>query len=187
MRESIGLMEFNSIAKGIEVTDTLLKASEVELVFSSPVCPGKYLIMITGEVAAVRNSLKSGKKNAEGFLVDDNVIPRVHEKVFPAISGTTEVEEIDAVGIIDMYSSVSAVVAADQAVKAAEVELIEIRLARALGGKAYVIVTGDVADVRSAVDKAVEAVRDEGLLLGTVVIPSPHPELFNTLLGRYPF
>jgi len=182
MRESIGLMEFNSIAKGIEVTDTLLKASEVELVFSSPICPGKYLIIIAGEVAAVRNSIDKGKKISDGFLVDVNVIPQVHDKVFPAIAGTTDIVKMGAIGVIDAYSSVSAVVAADQAVKTAEVELVEIRLARALGGKAFVIITGEVADVRSAVQGGVEAIREEGLLLGTVVIPSPHPNLIRSLM-----
>jgi len=182
MRESIGLMEFNSIAKGIEVTDVLLKASEVKLLFSSPICPGKYLIIITGEVAAVQNSIGDGKKISDGFLIDVNVIPQVHEKVFPAIAGTTEIEEMGAVGVIDAYSSVSAVVAADQAVKTADVELVEIRLARALGGKAFVIITGEVADVRSAVHGGVEAIKEEGLLLGTVIIPSPHPELKKVLM-----
>lgn len=182
MREAIGLMEFNSIAKGIEVIDTLLKASEVELVFSSPVCPGKYLIIISGEVAAVRNSIESGKKISGGFLIDDNVIPQVHEKVFPAIAGTGNVRELGAIGVIDTYSSVSAVVAADQAVKTSDVDLIEIRLARALGGKAFIIITGEVADVRSSVQGGIDAIREDGLLLGSIVIPSPHPDLLRTLL-----
>jgi microcompartment protein CcmL/EutN len=182
MREAIGLMEFNSIAKGIEVTDTLLKASEVKLLFSSSICPGKYLIIITGEVAAVRNSIDDGKKISAGFLIDVNVIPQVHEKVFPAIAGTTDITEMGAVGVIDAYSSVSAVVAADKAVKTADVELVEVRLARALGGKAFVIITGEVADVRSAVQGGVDAIKEEGLLLGTVIIPSPHPELKNILM-----
>jgi len=183
MREAVGLMEFNSVAKGIEVTDILLKAAEVELVFSSPVCPGKYLIMITGRVAAVKNSMKEADKISDGFLVDRNIIPQVHEKVFPALIGTTEIHNIEAIGVLDVYSSVSAVVAADQAVKAADVELVDLRLARALGGKAFVIVTGEIADVEAAVNKAVEFIKEDGLLLGTVVIPSPHKDLIDTLLG----
>lgn len=182
MTEAIGLMELNSIAKGIEVTDVLLKASEVELVFSSPVCPGKFIIIIRGEVAAVKNSVSSGEKICDGFLVDLSVIPRVHDKVFPAITGTSDIREPGAIGVIDAYSSVSAVVAADQAVKTADVDLVEIRMARALGGKAFVIITGEVADVRAAVSAGVEAIREEGLLLGTVVIPAPHPELLRTLM-----
>ncbi len=183
MRESIGLMEFNSIAKGIEVTDVLLKASEVELIFSSPVCPGKYLIMISGEVEAVKNSLGKGADISDGFLIDQSVIPQVHEKVFPAIAGTTLPEVMGAIGVIDCYSSVSAVVAADKAVKSADVDLLEIRLARALGGKAFVIITGEVADVRAGVDNGVESIKEHGLLLGTVVIPSPHQDLLETLIG----
>jgi len=97
--------------------------------------------------------------------------------------GTTEIHNIEAIGVLDVYSSVSAVVAADQAVKAADVELVDLRLARALGGKAFVIVTGEIADVEAAVNKAVELIKEDGLLLGTVVIPSPHKDLIDTLLG----
>lgn len=51
MIETVGFLELNSIAKGVEAADAILKAAQVELTFAKPVCPGKYSILFTGEVA----------------------------------------------------------------------------------------------------------------------------------------
>ena len=46
--ESIGFLEFSSIAKGIEAADTVLKAAAVDVLFAHPVCPGKYSLLFAG-------------------------------------------------------------------------------------------------------------------------------------------
>jgi microcompartment protein CcmL/EutN len=87
----------------------------------------------------------------------------------------------DALGIIETFSLASAVVCADASVKVADVSLIEVRLGRGLGGKSFVTLTGDVAAVKSAIE-AVRALEEaEGMIAGTVVIPSPHRDILQTL------
>ncbi len=71
---------------------------------------------------------------------------------------------------------------ADAAVKTANVKLIEIRLAMALGGKAFVTLTGTVADVRSAVEAGAAVVAAKGLLTNKVVIAKPRPELLREMI-----
>jgi microcompartment protein CcmL/EutN len=71
---------------------------------------------------------------------------------------------------------------ADAAVKAARVELIEIRLAMALGGKAFLTLTGNVAAVESAVEVGAQVVAGRGMLVNKVVIPSPRPELLREMI-----
>ena len=61
-------------------------------------------------------------------------------------------------------------------------ELIEIRLAMAMGGKAFVTMTGDVAAVQSAVEAAAQVVGQKGMLVNKVVIPHPRPELLNEMI-----
>lgn len=39
---TIGFLELNSIAKGIQAADMMLKAAEIRLVSARPSCPGKY-------------------------------------------------------------------------------------------------------------------------------------------------
>ena len=179
---AIGVLETNVIARGILSADTIVKTAEVELLFASPVCPGKYLIIIQGAVAAVKSSLIAGSEIAGETLVNYTVIPNIHPEVFPAIAGSTDIDKVDAIGVVETYSAPTAIMVGDEAVKSAQVRLIEIRMSRAIGGKALVILTGDVGAVRAAVDAGVNRVKGEGLILSVAIIPAPHPDLVKTLL-----
>ncbi len=182
MIRAIGLVEFVSIAKGIEAADAMLKAANIELLDAKPVCPGKYIVLICGDVSAVENSVRAGKNIGEGSVVDDFVIPNVHPAVIKAISFATNVEELQALGVIESFAIASLIVSADAAVKTGEVDLIEVRVGMGIGGKSFVTLTGDVGAVKSAINAGSEACREKGMLVETVVIPSPHKELKSSIL-----
>lgn len=176
------MLETNSVAKGVECADEMIKAAEVEILMARSSCPGRYMVMIAGDVGAVQNSVDVGKERADEFLVDTFVIPNAHPAVFPALSCSTQITTIEAVGIIETYTVASCITAADAAAKAADVELIEIRCATGLAGKSFVTMTGDVGSVKAAVDAGVEALQDEGMIQAHVVIPSLSKELYTSLL-----
>ncbi|HNT98973.1 MAG TPA: BMC domain-containing protein, partial [Elusimicrobiales bacterium] len=50
---AIGGVELSSIAKGLETADAMLKTSDVRILVSRSICPGKYVILVSGEVGAV--------------------------------------------------------------------------------------------------------------------------------------
>ncbi|HBV85881.1 BMC domain-containing protein [Desulfosporosinus sp.] len=179
--EAIGLVELNSIAKGIEAADAMLKAAQVELLEAKPVCPGKYIVMISGDVAAVQSSVDAGKSIGATAAIDDFILPNVHPHVIKAISSASEVNEIKALGIIETFSISSLIVAADTAAKAGQVDLIEIRIGMGIGGKSFVTLTGDVSSVTSSVEAGVVLASDRGMLIEKVVIPSPHYNLKQCL------
>jgi microcompartment protein CcmL/EutN len=181
-KDSIGLIELTSIAAGFQVCDTMLKTADVDLVLSRSICSGKYMVMVRGDVAAVQASVTAGIGSGRFSVIDSFVIPNLHESVFPAISGASKVETLEALGIVESFSVASLIEGADAAVKTANVELIEIRLAMALGGKAFATMTGDVAAVQSAVDAAAAVVGQRGMLVNKVVIPHPRPELLNEMI-----
>lgn len=179
MISAIGLIELTSIAKGYEVADTLLKTANVQIVFNRTICPGKFMVMIAGDTDAVSSSIAAGLDLAGDTVVDELIIPNVHPEVFPAISGTRVIEKTEALGIIETFSVASIIEAADAAVKAANVQLMEIHLAMAIGGKGYVTLTGAVAAVTAAVQAGAEHVRHKGLLVNKVVIPQPRAEILQ--------
>jgi microcompartment protein CcmL/EutN len=182
MITSIGLIEFNSIARGIESADIMLKAGNVDLVFSKPVCPGKYLTLVTGDVGAVKTSIASGLDAGGGSVVNNLIIPRVHPNVIPAINATAEITGVEAVGVVEYFDIASAIIGSDAASKAANVKLIEVRLGMGIGGKSYFTLCGQVSDVRSAVNAAISESEERGAVVNSCVIPSPTPELFNEML-----
>lgn len=181
MMETIGFLELNSIAKGVEAADAMLKAAETELIDIKASCPGKYYILITGDVAAVKSSLEAGEAVGEGFVIDKVIIPRVHPQVIKAIHMANEPEKVNAVGVMEFFSVTASLYAADAAVKASEVTLLEIRLGTGIGGKSFVVLTGDVSAVNEAVNCGISQETSKGMLISSVVIPSPRKEIFDSL------
>jgi microcompartment protein CcmL/EutN len=179
---SIGLIELTSVAAGYQVTDAMLKTAAVDLMLSRSICSGKYMVMVKGEVGAVEASVAAGVSSGHFSVIDSFVIPNLHESVFPAIAGSSKVEALEALGILESFSVAALIEGADAAVKTADVQLIEIRLAMALGGKAFVTLTGDVAAVQSAIDAGAAVVGAKGMLVNKVVIPRPRPELLNEMI-----
>lgn len=181
-KRAIGLIELRSVARGMLTTDAMLKAADVGLLRAHVVCPGKYIILIAGTISHVNNAIQTGKQVAPDVVLDYFVLPNVHPSVFPALTATTEIDEVKAIGVIETFTLAAAIVAGDTAVKAAQVNLIEIRLPFAMGGKAFCIFTGEVSAVRNAVNSAAEQMKEEGVIDSFVVIPAPHQGLIDKLL-----
>lgn len=177
MDPAIGLIETNSIAAGIQVGDAMVKRAAVHLLEARSICPGKYMVLISGETAPVEEAMQAGRALGADAIVDQLLLPNVHRGVFPAIAGAVEMERVEALGIIETITVATAIVAADAAVKAADVTLTEIRLANGLGGKSFVLLVGDVSNVEAAVEAGARPARAEGLLVRAVVIPQLHPEM----------
>jgi microcompartment protein CcmL/EutN len=180
--QALGMIEVVSIPAGIEAGDTMMKAAAVQLVSAYPVCAGKYIVVITGEVSAVKSSVAAGIEIGGMKIVDSIVIASVDEQVPKAINMCNDFGKIEAIGAIETFSLCAAVVAADALVKAADVRLIEVRLGRGLGGKAFITLTGKVAAVTAAVKAAKSLDEVEGLMSESVVIPSPHPDIAEVLV-----
>lgn len=183
MIKTIGMIETISVIRGIEVTDAMLKAAKVELVFARPVCTGKWLVMVEGDVGAVKTSIEAGVEVAGEFLQDRLVIPQIHPQVIPALSAVGQLGKGPALGAVETFTVSSGVRAADAAAKMADIDLLEVRMAIALGGKCYLLFTGEVSAVSAAVEAASSQARNEGLLVSTILIPNPRPELIEALSG----
>lgn len=179
---TIGCVELNSVAWGMHVADEMIKAASVRLVMARPTCPGRYIVVVTGDTGAVTSSVEVGRALAGEMTVDWFTIPSVHGDVIPALSGTSIAPKINALGVIETSTAASCILAADAAAKSGDVQLIEIRMAAGLAGKAYVTMTGDVGSVKASVEAGIAGVGDAGPVLSHVVIPSPSEELKSYLL-----
>lgn len=182
MGVSIGAVELNSVAAGVVAGDVMLKAANVDLVVAQPTCPGKFIVIVAGDTSSVETAVAAGQAEGRDKVVDTLMIPSVDKEVVPAIMRTSAPEQRESVGVIETFSLASAVLAADYAVKSAAIDLIEVRLGRGLGGKAFVVVTGKVSDVTTATEYARAQLAKDGMILNITVVPSLHPDLYQALL-----
>jgi microcompartment protein CcmL/EutN len=171
---ALALIEYNSIAEGIAIADNICKRADIRILQSFPVCPGKYITLFSGNVADVEESLKAGMDTVRYSYVDSFMIANVHPQVLRACIGTTDAKFSDALGVIETYSCASAIYAADVSAKAAAIDILGMRLAMGIGGKAYYTFTGTLFDVEIAAEAGKAYAKEKGLLAGSEVITSPH-------------
>lgn len=177
----IGALELSSVGIGYRALDLMLKAAEVKIILARTICSGKYLIVLSGPVSDVESAIAAGKEAAAGALIDELILNSVHPSVFPALGQSVAIsgEDLRALGIVESFSGVSILAAADAAAKAADIILFRIHVAMALGGKGFLLMTGEQHAVEAAVDAAVSEVGKRGLLVSRVIIPRPDPALIN--------
>ena len=56
MSKAIGMVEYKTVSAGMTAADTMIKTAEIEVIQASTVCPGKYIVLVTGELSAVKAS-----------------------------------------------------------------------------------------------------------------------------------
>jgi len=177
MGPALGVVELASIARGHRVADAMLKRAPVRLLRAEPVSPGKFVILIEGDVASVDESFRVGTDVAGDRTVDKLFLPQPHEALWPALAGSAKAGEgVESLGIVETTTVAATVRAADAAAKAARVRITEMQLARGIGGKAFFTVTGELGEVEAAIDAAV-GVLDAALVHTTEIIAAPHADL----------
>jgi microcompartment protein CcmL/EutN len=179
---ALGLLELQSIARGVTVADALVKRAAVQLHLNRPVSPGKHLVLCSGEVAEVEEAMLAGRAQAGSSLCDELLLTLVHDEVLAVLRRKVKLplsEEL-SLGIVETLSAASTLRGADAACKAAEVRLHELRLCDGLGGKGFAILVGEQDMVEAAL-ATVESILLPGLLLSVELIARPHPELLLSL------
>lgn len=182
MGKALAMAEFMTVSTGIRAADMMIKTAEIKVIEAEVVCPGKYIVLIEGDLSAVKASVDTVKAAFSEKLIDSFVLGNPHESIFPAIYGTTEVSDRRALGVLETYSAASIIAAADIAAKTSIVDLIELRIARGMCGKSYMLLTGEVAAVEAAIERAKAEVADGTMFLDSSVIANPDDKLWNTIV-----
>lgn len=189
MDPAVGLLEFSSIAAGIVAADAMVKAAPLGSIYAGTVHPGKYLILVSGDTASVDTSLEAGRDVAALAPIDEAFLPDIHPALTRAIveQKSEVVLRPEALGVVETASVATLLLASDAGVKAADVAISAVRLADGLGGKSYVLFTGEVAEVEAAVDRAVSVVSPPERLVRSEIVPQLHAEIAHNLSAELRF
>ncbi len=183
---ALGLLELESIAAGIEAGDAMVKRAPVEVLRAGTVHPGKYLVLVGGDVADVQEALEAGTETGGLAVRDTTFLANIHPDVVEGVRGRRQVAQDEALGIIETATVPAIIRAADAGLKGAQVRLLELNLADDLGGKGYLLFDGSVTDVEAAVEIGTAAV-GEARGLHARVIAQLHTEMAHELAadGRF--
>lgn len=179
MLHAVGVIELKSIAKGMEACDSALKSANVRMISAHSACPGKYEMLLTGEISAVQAAIDQVRARFGQYVIDTVLLGRIEEAVICALLGGQAQPKPGAVGIIETYTAASAIKAADTAVKTAEVEIVDLRVSRGMGGKGVVIITGSIGAVSAATEAGSDYAKREGLFAASSVMAAPHEDLWQ--------
>lgn len=181
MHPAVAVLEFDSIARGIEAGDAMVKRAPLEVIRAGTVHPGKYLVLVGGPTAEVEEAVQAGTEAAAGSLLDVVFLPDVHPDVVASIGGLRREDGGQALGVIETRTAAAVIDAADAGVKGARVTVMELRLADDLGGKGYVLFGGEVAEVEAAVERGTARIATSGQEVARTVIASLHAEMRENL------
>jgi microcompartment protein CcmL/EutN len=177
---ALALLELDSIAAGIEAGDAMAKRAPIDVIRAGTVHPGKYLILLGGAVADVKEALDAGREVGASSVLDVVFLPNVHPELVAAIRGERRAAGGEALGVIETATVAPIIEAADAGLKGSRVRLLELHLADDLGGKGYLLFDGPLADVEAAVEIGVARIA-ASLGLGWRVIPQLHAEMADNL------
>ncbi len=181
--ETFGALELTGIARGYAVVDRMLKKAPVRLLDARAYCPGKFLIAISGDVASVEEALGTGSRHAGEALFGTLCVANINPGVIAAINREAACEVDDTLGVVESFSAVSIIDAADGAVKEADVAIHSISLLQGLGGKAFALFAGELSEVTAAIEAARRRIPGD-MLVEAQIIPEISPDVARFLPGR---
>ncbi len=144
---------------GLFALDALVKAAHVNVRFAGDVDPGRWLIVIDGELGEVEVALEKGIEAGADDLLETLLLPAAHGALRAALRGDlTPPEPLAAaeatLGALECHTLIATLAATDRALKAAQVHLLRLRLATHLNGAGHAVLAGDHADVLAALQAA---------------------------------
>ncbi|MDX9720155.1 MAG: BMC domain-containing protein [Myxococcota bacterium] len=190
--DALGVIELGSIVRGHRVLDQMVKRAPVRVRRAYAVSSGKFLIFVDGGVAELEEALDAGLAAAGERLLGSLLLSSVHPLLWPALDACTarehhlgvgmDDEPLDAMGLLESASVVDVILGVDAALKAAELRLALLHLARSIGGRAYAVLSGGQSDLEAGIEAALARMREE-LLIESDVITAPHDDMTRELLG----
>ena len=174
---ALGLVETQSIARGITVADAAVKKAVVQLLSIARSRLASTCALISGEVGEVEEAMAAGRAQAGTALCDELFLPQVHDEVIGALRrprpvSPSSLSEDRSLGVLEVPSAAATLLAADGACKAAEVTIFELRLCDGIGGKAFAIFVGEQDMVEAALSVG-EELLSPGLFRTRVDCSSP--------------
>jgi len=181
---ALALLDIRDVPLGLRALDALSKEAPVQVLAAGTVQRGAYLILFAGEVEPVERSFHRALEVANGAVADRVLLAHAEERIVPAIlqQAIRWPSPGDTAGVVQTGAAPTLLRAIDAALKGAMVDLVEMRIAEGLGGKAIATLWGETHDVEAALSLANQAIaRGVDHDCSTTIIPNADDELVRAI------
>lgn len=199
--EALGILETTGATPAMVALDAMEKRAGLRVLQAELNDFLGVVVKVAGPTAVIRDAIEVGREVAErmGGKPVAEVINRPDAEAWKAIESRREfnpliqqdvvfiplgdvsvaANEIDALGFIETQGFTAVFAAIDSACKAANVEVVGKE--KLGGGYVTVIVRGDVAAVKTAIEAGAAQVEGLGKLIASYVIARPSPAVLQLL------
>lgn len=139
---------------GLRALDALSKEAPVSVLNAGTVQGGLFLLLFGGDVESVGRSHERACHIASGAVVDEVFLAHAEERLLPALRDARRAWPCagDTLGVLQVASPPTLLRAVDAALKGANVELVELRIADGLAGRGVASLWGETHDVEAAAE-----------------------------------
>lgn len=174
--DSIGVLEFKRIPKGVLALDKIIKGSSVEIIIGKMICPGKFLIVFSGGISDIKYSVSLIE---EYFMSSDficEIISNVSKEVLNKVNSIMKFEKTPrALAIVESRHTAQIFKIADFLYKEFYVEVKSLKINVGVGGRGVLFLTGDLSSMEK-IETTLENEQWKKLIMSFEVIQSPIAE-----------
>lgn len=158
MKINLVLLEFRKISLGLKIVNEFTKNYDIEIILSKIICPGKYLVLFSGELSIIEEiekNLKSLKTFDEKYKSTEIiVVTSIERKLLEKINiKLLKNEEIECLGIVETLNAIKAIEVSDYIENESNVEIILIKIGLGMNSKGLVLFKGKASDVKELLEK----------------------------------
>jgi len=172
------VLELSSIATGYAVLDLCLKSGEVHVIEASAISPGKFLILLGGELREVEKAFQAAVNSAKESLLDSALLPNLQDSILKALYGLSKVEATrEGLVVVETSSLSSMLWGLHILASKIKISLIEVKSGRGVGGKSIAFFVAD--NMPEALDFFIRTVKARAGFVEGQVVARPHKDFLS--------
>ena len=169
-------IDLSSIARGYATLDAMVKRATVKIDFAKAVSTGRFVIILSGEIAELDESYLMALEVGSSCVLDHVSLSRPHWQLTRAMRSAGNYPLGQSAFIAEFNTVSSTLLAADIALKACDLHLGSLTLAKGIGAKGFFVAHGELCDIEAA-RVIVENNISQERIVALEIIANPHPEI----------
>lgn len=176
---AIATVEFQDIAMGTFTADAMVKKSPIAAIRYGTISPGRFLVLVGGSTAAVEESYNEALFVGRESILDHVFLPDVHPDLHDGLIKSRRMKTgSESLAVLETLTVSTNIRAAELALKATPIDLVEIRYGDdLLQGKGVCIFHGPLHDLQASMDQATGWLTEKNCTFSHRIISAPHESI----------